>query len=167
MADWWTHEREKELRKLWAEGHSCSTIGDKIGNTRNAVIGKVHRLGLPERAQPAHPVKRPRKLAFPRAEKQISVSNTGSSPIPTIGSQLKVIESDAFKPVNGNRRILVVDLTSMMCRWPLGNPGSEDFTFCGATKCSSNDAYCQEHRRVASKPGNHIRDKNSLHLQVT
>jgi GcrA cell cycle regulator len=63
----WTEERVSELKKLWAEGHSASQIAKKLGAvTRNAVIGKVHRLGLSGRATPSRPVKRPPRLARPK-----------------------------------------------------------------------------------------------------
>src|ERR1700742_4940648 len=65
----WTEERVAELKKLWAEGHSASQIAKKLGSvTRNAVIGKVHRLGLSGRATPSRPVKRPPRLARPKPQ---------------------------------------------------------------------------------------------------
>ena len=63
----WTDERVTVLKKLWAEGHSASQIAKQLGGvTRNAVIGKVHRLGLSGRATPSRPVKRPPRLARPK-----------------------------------------------------------------------------------------------------
>jgi GcrA cell cycle regulator len=63
----WTDERVSALKKLWAEGHSASQIAKQLGGvTRNAVIGKVHRLGLSGRATPSRPVKRPPRLARPK-----------------------------------------------------------------------------------------------------
>ena len=63
----WTEGRVAELKKLWAEGHSASQIAKRLGGvTRNAVIGKVHRLGLSGRATPSRPVKRPPRLARPK-----------------------------------------------------------------------------------------------------
>ena len=65
----WTEERVAELKKLWAEGHSASQIAKRLGSvTRNAVIGKVHRLGLSGRATPSRPVKRPPRLARPKPQ---------------------------------------------------------------------------------------------------
>ena len=65
----WTEERVSELKKLWAEGHSASQIAKRLGSvTRNAVIGKVHRLGLSGRATPSRPVKRPPRLARPKPQ---------------------------------------------------------------------------------------------------
>ena len=65
----WTEERVSELKKLWAEGHSASQIAKQLGGvTRNAVIGKVHRLGLSGRATPSRPVKRPPRLARPKPQ---------------------------------------------------------------------------------------------------
>jgi GcrA cell cycle regulator len=63
----WTEDRVEVLKKLWAEGHSASQIAKELGGvTRNAVIGKVHRLGLSGRATPSRPVKRPPRLAHPK-----------------------------------------------------------------------------------------------------
>ncbi|WP_291207720.1 GcrA family cell cycle regulator, partial [Hyphomonas sp.] len=63
----WNDERVNTLKKLWAEGHSASQIAKQLGGvTRNAVIGKVHRLGLSGRATPSRPVKRPPRLARPK-----------------------------------------------------------------------------------------------------
>ena len=68
----WTEERVAELKKLWAEGHSASQIAKRLGSvTRNAVIGKVHRLGLSGRATPSRPVKRPPRLARPKPQQQM------------------------------------------------------------------------------------------------
>src|ERR1700754_832801 len=65
----WTEERVAELKKLWAEGHSASQIAKRLGSvTRNAVIGKVHRLGLSGRATPSRPVKRPPRLGRPKPQ---------------------------------------------------------------------------------------------------
>jgi len=66
----WTEERVAELKKLWAEGHSASQIAKRLGSvTRNAVIGKVHRLGnSPAGATPSRPVKRPPRLAQPKPQ---------------------------------------------------------------------------------------------------
>ncbi len=70
----WTEERVAELKKLWAEGHSASQIAKRLGSvTRNAVIGKVHRLGLSGRATPSRPVKRPPRLARPKPQHSFRV----------------------------------------------------------------------------------------------
>ena len=67
----WTEERVETLKKLWTEGHSASQIANQLGGvTRNAVIGKVHRLGLSGRATPSRPVKRPPRLARPKPAPQ-------------------------------------------------------------------------------------------------
>ncbi len=64
----WTEERMTVLKKLWAEGHSASQIAKQLGGvTRNAVIGKVHRLGLSGRSTPSRPVKRPSFRCSPKS----------------------------------------------------------------------------------------------------
>ena len=74
----WTEERVEVLKKLWAEGHSASQIAKQLGGvTRNAVIGKVHRLGLSGRATPSRPVKRPPRLARPKPR----IQQTGTAPV--------------------------------------------------------------------------------------
>ena len=77
----WTEERVAELKKLWAEGHSASQIAKRLGSvTRNAVIGKVHRLGLSGRATPSRPVKRPPRLARPKPQQQQLPRQASSAP---------------------------------------------------------------------------------------
>ncbi len=84
----WTEERVAELKKLWAEGHSASQIAKRLGSvTRNAVIGKVHRLGLSGRATPSRPVKRPPRLARPKPQQ---VPRQASSAAPRQSTALAV-----------------------------------------------------------------------------
>ena len=86
----WTEDRVDVLKKLWAEGHSASQIAKQLGGvTRNAVIGKVHRLGLSGRATPSRPVKRPPRLARPKPQVQpgtavaAPASTTKAAPVQT------------------------------------------------------------------------------------
>ena len=83
----WTEERVSELKKLWAEGHSASQIAKRLGSvTRNAVIGKVHRLGLSGRATPSRPVKRPPRLARPKP--QVMPRQAPAAPVARGGNAL-------------------------------------------------------------------------------
>ena len=122
----WTEERINRLRQLWNEGKSASQIADILGGaTRNAVIGKAHRLGLAKRPSP---IKRdPNKPPKPRVKKV--------KPAP--------------KPVDG---VTILELTEQMCRWPIGHPGDEDFRFCGA-RVMSGFTYCAEHCSLAYQTG--------------
>lgn len=104
----WTEERIERLRELWAQGLSASEIAAALGEiTRNAVIGKAHRLGLSARPSP---IKR--------------------------------------KPVVG---ATILSLTERMCKWPVGDPRSSDFHFCGSA-AQPGTPYCAEHARLAYQP---------------
>src|ERR1700759_347679 len=99
----WTEERVAELKKLWAEGHSASQIAKRLGSvTRNAVIGKVHRLGLSGRATPSRPVKRPPRLARPKPQ------------------QLPRPAQQAPRATAGNTALAVRDQTALLA--PLSEP---------------------------------------------
>src|SRR5690554_7667093 len=90
----WTDERVELLKKLWADGLSASQIAGRLGSvTRNAVIGKVHRLGLSGRATPSRPVKRPPRLARPKPQHMPRQARDGSLP-PREATPL--VETEAF-----------------------------------------------------------------------
>lgn len=144
----WTDARCETLRILWADGLSCSQIAEKIGGmTRNAVIGKVHRMGLSGRAKsPAEP--RPRK---PRAQ-SLRVSR------PQIRGNIALAQAYEFEPAPkpelvdnvtplGQRRTLL-ELTEETCRWPIGDVGHPDFFFCGGQPIGGRP-YCVHHSRIA------------------
>ncbi|HLI10567.1 MAG TPA: GcrA family cell cycle regulator [Alphaproteobacteria bacterium] len=109
----WTEERIAILRRLWAQGLSASQIAEQLGSvTRNAVIGKAHRLGLAGRPSP---IKNTPEVAAPspRAVK--------------------------YKPTN---------YKGPACQWPIGDPTSQDFEFCGAPT-EPGRPYCAAHCEAA------------------
>lgn len=129
----WTEERVEQLKQLWSEGLSASQIANKMGGvTRNAVIGKVHRLGLAGRATPAAP----KPKALPRYEEQAAAKSD------TFGL-------DQLYP--GIDRPTVSSIGGSQCKWPVGDPTAEDFHFCGQPT-SSNKPYCAYHSQVAFQP---------------
>jgi GcrA cell cycle regulator len=161
----WTVERVDMLRKLWAEGHSASQIAAKLGQgvTRNAVIGKVHRLNLAGRVTQNRP-------AAPRAPRQ---ANGGRSTRPHAPS-MPTAGSSALKPMlradvaprpmplpepkplrlvdfSKDGRITVLHLSDKTCRWPSGDPGTEEFCFCGHQP-RENSPYCAYHAQIAYQP---------------
>ncbi|MBH68952.1 MAG: global cell cycle regulator GcrA-like protein [Rhodospirillaceae bacterium] len=109
----WNEERLEQLTKLWEEGLSITQIGLRLGVTRNAVVGKVHRMGLPKRQSP-------------------------------------IVRSD--KPFEPKRRKLspltFADWDRHKCSWPLGDPRSSDFKFCG-DPIEDGRPYCSEHCKLA------------------
>jgi len=123
----WTEDRVGALKKLWLEGQSASQIAKALGGgvTRNAVIGKVHRLGLSGRAAPSQPARTTFRPARPRA----------AAPAPT-------------PELPGTATVLT--LGAHMCKWPIGDPSTSDFSFCG--RRASEGVYCVEHARVAYQP---------------
>jgi len=158
----WTDERVELLKKLWADGLSASQIAAELGGiTRNAVIGKVHRLGLSGRAKsPSSATPRPRKprthshmLRVPRPAMR---GNTALAHAFEYEAEPEPEVLDNIIPI-GQRRTLL-ELNEMTCRWPIGDPGSADFFFCGG-QVVTNLPYCAYHSRVAYQPPNMRRDR--------
>ena len=134
----WTDERVEQLKSLWAEGLSASQIARALGGvTRNAVIGKVHRLGLAGRAGPAR-AERPRS----------SISH--KSVVRMAAPEPEIVEEDPIKLDDGNFAT-VLTINDRMCRWPIGDPASAEFFFCGGTPLTGLP-YCSYHSRVAYQP---------------
>jgi GcrA cell cycle regulator len=151
----WTEERVAELKKLWAEGHSASQIAKRLGSvTRNAVIGKVHRLGLSGRATPSRPVKRPPRLARPKPQHmpRPAAAREGAAAGPREPQPL--VETEAFvepqRLPNGDM-VTVMTVKDSMCKWPIGDPAEATFGFCGR-QSDGTTPYCAEHGRVAFQP---------------
>jgi GcrA cell cycle regulator len=164
----WTEERVEQLKKLWAEGLSASQIATAIGNvTRNAVIGKVHRLGLSGRTKDAKPVAgtiQPRPAR--KATRAPSAPASLAPATPALASNV-VIAPIRTQPMSVNRetetsvsddvaiplseRVTIMELRESMCRWPMGDPTKTDFRFCGA-RCSPGAPYCTHHARIAYQP---------------
>ncbi len=161
----WTDERVETLKKLWAEGHSASQIAGELGGvTRNAVIGKVHRLGLAGRAKsPASTAPRPRK---PRAASHMLRGSRPSTRGNTALAHAYELEVDAEPEFIDNviplgQRRSLLELTEETCRWPIGDPGTPEFFFCGGQALTSLP-YCAYHSRVAYQPANMRRDRRLL-----
>jgi GcrA cell cycle regulator len=146
----WTDERVALLKKLWAEGLSASQIAKQLtGVTRNAVIGKVHRLGLAGRATPSRPAKRPVRVQRPRTQTPTSPS----------APRLRVASPAPYEPdvpvleplvLDTGATATVLTLNDRMCKWPIGDPTDNTFAFCGRGACSG--PYCSEHARLAYQP---------------
>ncbi len=155
----WTDERVELLKKLWTDGLSASQIAAELGNvTRNAVIGKVHRLGLSGRAKdvkatPSAPRARKATRA-PSAPTSIAPqphSNVVLAPIPLqpVREASATIDDDMAAPLS--ERVTIMDLRESMCRWPMGDPTKPEFRFCGARSITGLP-YCTHHARIAYQP---------------
>lgn len=151
----WTDDRVEQLKKLWESGLSASQIAAELGNiTRNAVIGKVHRLGLSGRAKaPSSAAPRQRKVRAPqhmmRISRPMSRGNTALAQAFEVEEAADPVAFDNVVPM-GQRRTLL-ELTEDTCHWPIGDPGSTEFFFCGG-KALGGLPYCAQHSRVAYQP---------------
>lgn len=151
----WTDERVELLKRLWSDGLSASRIAGELGGiTRNAVIGKVHRLGLSGRApSPSASAPRQRKARPPSQMLRIARAavrgNTALAQVYEIDAEVEPAVVDNIIPMPQRRTIL--ELTESTCRWPVGDPGSGDFFFCGGNTLG-NLPYCAHHARLAYQP---------------
>jgi GcrA cell cycle regulator len=152
----WTDERVELLKKLWADGLSASQIAAELGGiTRNAVIGKVHRLGLSGRAKsPSSASPRPRK---PRASSQmLRVSRPAIRGNTALAYDYDLEPEPELLEIPFEQRKTLLQLNEHTCRWPVGDPGSGDFYFCGGDT-GSELPYCGYHCRVAYQPASERR----------
>jgi GcrA cell cycle regulator len=199
----WTDERVETLKRMWGEGQSASQIAKELGGvTRNAVIGKVHRLGLsnrvggkdedeetalaapapsaPTAARPEPAAPRPEPPA-PRAEPPraavppsaaVPASNVtplplrkaiipAGQPLPPQPS-LNEISPEALASVREvekrAKRLTLMELTERTCKWPIGDPATDDFWFCGLPSLPGKP-YCEAHVGVAFQPMSARRDR--------
>ncbi|MDB5473604.1 MAG: GcrA cell cycle regulator [Devosia sp.] len=176
----WTDERVETLKKLWMEGLSASQIAGELGQgvTRNAVIGKVHRLKLSARAKPTNTAARarpaaprpaPRRPAGPSAgmpamgtasaaaaaskmrpamSRPQSVGATALAHNPEMETELYVAPLAAEIFIPEEKRLSLLQLSESTCKWPIGDPLSKEFYFCGQHSLESGP-YCDFHSRRA------------------
>lgn len=154
----WTDERVEQLKKLWSEGLSASQIASRIGSvTRNAVIGKVHRLGLSGRATTTRMKShrpRTRMANVKRAQQQQKprYAQVGNPAVRALYMDAEVYVPPAEELVIPMaERKSIQTLQECHCRWPIGDPQQPDFHFCGKTKVLGLP-YCEVHARRAFQP---------------
>ena len=157
----WNDDRVELLKKLWNQGLSASQIAAELGNgvTRNAVIGKVHRLGLSGRAktvtpQAARPRKATRAPSHPLSHGSATRGNLALSPkAPAAPAPVLHVAPAPVQEVviPMSERVTIMELRDSMCRWPHGDPTSAEFRFCGA-KSPPGSPYCNYHAQIAYQP---------------
>lgn len=169
----WTEERTAEAVRLFNDGLSANLIGDRLGATRNAVIGKLHRCGIRRHGMPIE--RKQREINTPkrnggavvaalkgRKEQERKIALTATS---TWGrraviaraialGELEPCEATDLPPEPPRPTVSLHDLQSHQCRWPIGNPGSPDFGFCGESIRDDSVPYCTHHCRIAYVPIN-------------
>jgi GcrA cell cycle regulator len=136
----WSDDRIAELKHLWQEGLSASQVADTLGSvSRNAVIGKIHRLGLAGRGAGSSIPRRPRSPRAPRPER-----------LNRPPSAVAVIEMDPLPLADGSFATMR-SIDTQMCRWPIGDPTTATFHFCGRPH-KEGSPYCEAHALRAHQP---------------
>ena len=140
----WTPERAEKLKELWKKGHTASQIASLLGNTtRNAVIGKAHRLNLEARAISKRSV--PKVNTENNVKPETKIQKHGRK------ARFKALLLDkSFEQENPKK---LEELTDETCRWPIGHPYEETFYFCGR-KSMEKFPYCKLHVLYAFQPKN-------------
>lgn len=155
----WTDERVELLKKLWTDGLSASQIAAQLGQvTRNAVIGKVHRLGLSGRMKSSSSIARAVKPRL-RAPMRPSVQPTsfGATALKAEAQVerglVHLLEPAVVMPFPAPKgdNVTLMQLSERTCRWPLGDPATADFRFCGCDSAPGT-SYCQYHSVLAFQP---------------
>ena len=137
----WTDEKVEKLKELWTKGHTASQIAAALGDTtRNAVIGKAHRLNLEARAPSKHS-----GALVSRENKQI---RRGPAPTSRKAKFQSILLDKNFEPENPKS---LEELTDTTCKWPIGHPNEEKFYFCGR-KPEGEFPYCKLHVLYAFQP---------------
>jgi GcrA cell cycle regulator len=211
----WTDERVELLKKMWGEGQSASQIAKELGGvTRNAVIGKVHRLGLSNRAGAgagAAKAEAPREAAKPKAKSaakpaarpaaepvagdaadaapaqaeaasaemadQVEAAEVETAAPPPAPARKQIIPAGQPLPPQPSaneispealakvseiekkaKRLSLMELTERTCKWPVGDPATDDFWFCGLP-VQQGKPYCEAHVGVAFQPMSARRDR--------
>ena len=152
----WTDERVELLKKLWSDGLSASQIAAELGGiTRNAVIGKVHRLGLSGRAKsPSSAAPRPRKART--SGHMLRVSRPQIRGNTALAYDYEMEPEPELLEIPVEQRKTLLQLNEATCHWPVGDPGSPDFFFCGG-QSNEGSPYCNYHSRVAYQPASERR----------
>ena len=188
----WTDDRVEILKKLWVEGQSASQIAKELGGvTRNAVIGKVHRLGLSNRATSSSSSKSDAKsktsvksmsdtkrVSNKTSASKVTSANSPSEPRSNVTSlrrqiipagqplppqpSANEISPEALARVSEiekkAKKISLLELTERTCKWPVGDPATEEFWFC-ALPSQAGKPYCEAHVGVAFQPMSQRRDR--------
>jgi GcrA cell cycle regulator len=135
----WTDEAIAKLRALWNEGLSTAEIGRRLNISKNAVVGKAHRLSLPPRPSPIRRLEGAAAAARPSAPKRAQ------------GPTLPPLSASMSAPLPGLRAVMPAPKYSQRatpCCWPIGEPGKPSFHFCNATS-TPGKPYCEEHATIA------------------
>ncbi|MEO1329166.1 MAG: GcrA family cell cycle regulator [Pseudomonadota bacterium] len=190
----WTEERVERLKVLWSEGLTASQIAQELGEgvSRNAVIGKVHRLGLSTRSSAGNGVavvaetkvqtadpsagvsKKPggdakceeREVSGPTVKAEQKTKSPSEDASETTAVEVAVEAEEQINPIaalaaeveRSARKLSLLELNERTCKWPIGDPATGDFYFCGLP-CAPDKPYCSAHVAVAYQPLSSRRDR--------
>ena len=150
----WTNEQVEQLREMWTEGLTANEIAKRLGVTKNAIVGKVHRLCL--KARPS-PIKT--KNAEDKVEDKKSVPVEEELPFAEVEQVAELSEADVSskeKKTCCSGNVKLTELDSHTCRWPIGDPRDDDFCFCGK-RVRAGQTYCDTHSAMAYVKANRPR----------
>jgi GcrA cell cycle regulator len=153
----WNDATIARLRSLWAEGHSTAEIGRRLGFSKNAIVGKAHRLHLPARPSPisrsgATRAPKPRRTRGPSLPALTCLQHAAApSSLPTAPMKLP---PPSEKPAV---RAVSTSLRSDRCCWPIGEPGTPAFRFC-EERNETGRPYCPDHCQIAYRKTRDRRD---------
>ena len=165
----WDDETIRHLRDLWTQGHSTAEIGRRLGVSKNAIVGKAHRLDLDARPSPIR-----RDVAKPATERPSPYPRMAGPTLPPLASaggpstalptpNVQVLRSPPAigpRPVAPSPAVAAVPRVVMpaapiqarrsapSCCWPIGEPGTKTFRFCDDTSVAGKP-YCEEHAKLA------------------
>jgi len=146
----WTDEIVRRLRQLWREGHSTAEIGRRLAVSKNAVIGKAHRLDLPgrtspiRRGSPARPRAARRQVPAPTP---VAIVPSEAAPAVSVAAAPRPPEPATAVATSTERRSGPMQ-ASRECCWPIGEPRTAGFRFCNAPVLART-SYCEAHARSA------------------
>lgn len=135
----WTEQQIEQLRALWAEGLSTAEIGRRMGISKNAVVGKAHRLNLPSRPSPI------RRSAKPSSPRPATVPRAVSAAVAAAAVVTPLTPRPSAPPPPPRP---APRLGNTACCWPIGEPGKTGFRFCDAPALYGKP-YCAEHAAQA------------------
>jgi GcrA cell cycle regulator len=150
----WSEVAITRLRELWSEGHSTTEIGRRLGVSKNAIVGKAHRLDLTARPSPI----KGGAPSGPRPTRQAKITPRLADMVPLPSCAPTPREADAPtrrepRPARAPRsepRNLAVSRTETCC-WPIGSPGHRGFRYCDVPALVRKP-YCEDHANVAYRP---------------
>ena len=149
----WTTQQVNKAIYMWKEGHTATEIAKRISKSRNAVIGKLNRLG----------VKKPNAAAT----KDTNQTRYGNKPTGNNGSKQGKGQTDnETQDVKlEDQKLTLLFLNEKTCRWPIGDPSTKNFWFCGKPS-QLNKRYCAQHSELAFQPNPVKKERSELQARV-